>query len=277
MVHTRWFPVAVIAVILCLVLMVFTGAAKQDSIISRTLGGVLMPAERGITHAAVGVADTYNKFHSYDELKAENDSLKKQVTDLTKKLESAQADVEENKELKSMLGVSERNTSFKYEQAQVIGRTLDEWSSVLTIDAGSKDGLEKHDCVVTSQGMVGYVIELNDHTAQVTTIIDKNMSAGALVTRTGEIGVAEGDYKLMSDGKLKVSYLSKDADVVVGDSITTSGSGGYFPKGLTIGTVESIKTESDGMSNYAVIAPMIKLSELTNVYIITDTETTNAD
>ena len=149
MVHTRWFPVAVIAVIICLVLAVFTGAAKKDSIISRTLGGVLLPAERGITHAAVGVADTYNKFHGYDALKAENDSLKKQVTDLTKQLESAQADVKENKELKSMLGVSERNTSFSYEQAQVIGRTLDEWSSVLTIDAGSKDGLEKHDCVVT--------------------------------------------------------------------------------------------------------------------------------
>ncbi len=277
MVHTRWFPVAVIAVIICLVLAVFTGAAKKDSIISRTLGGVLLPAERGITHAAVGVADTYNKFHGYDALKAENDSLKKQVTDLTKQLESAQADVKENKELKSMLGVSERNTSFSYEQAQVIGRTLDEWSSVLTIDAGSKDGLEKHDCVVTSQGMVGYISDLSDHTAQVTTIIDKNMSAGALVTRTGEIGVAAGEYKLMSDGKLKVSYLSKDADVVVGDSVTTSGTGGYFPKGLTIGTVESIKTESDGMSNYAVIAPMIKLSELTNVYIITETETTNAD
>ena len=39
MVHTRWFPVAVIAVIICLVLAVFTGAAKKDSIISRTLGG----------------------------------------------------------------------------------------------------------------------------------------------------------------------------------------------------------------------------------------------
>ena len=48
MVHTRWFPVAVIAVIICLVLAVFTGAAKKDSIISRTLGGVLLPAERGI-------------------------------------------------------------------------------------------------------------------------------------------------------------------------------------------------------------------------------------
>ena len=76
MVPTRWFPVAVIAVIICLVLSVFTGAAKKDSIISRTLGGVLLPAERGITHAAVGVADTYNKFLGYDALKAENDSLK---------------------------------------------------------------------------------------------------------------------------------------------------------------------------------------------------------
>lgn len=275
--HAGWFPAAVAAVVVCLVLAVFTGAANKDSVISRTLGGVLLPAERVITHAAVGAADSYNRITSYDTLAAENESLKKQVADLTKQLEEAQADVEENKELKSMLGVSERDTTFTYEQAQVVGRTLDEWSSILTIDAGSADGLEANDCVVTSQGMVGYISSLSAHTAEVTTIIDKSMSAGALVTRTGEIGVAEGDYQLMSDGRLKVSYLSKDADVVVGDTVQTSGTGGLFPKGLTIGTVESVKTESDGMSNYAVITPMVSITELSSVYIITDSQTTTAD
>ena len=145
---------------------------------------------------------------------------------------------------------------------------------MLTIDAGSADGLEKNDSVVTAQGMVGYVSSLTEHSAQVTTILDSNMSAGARLVRTGEIAVAQGDYQLMTDGKLKVSYLSRDADVVVGDTVQTSGSGGLFPKGLGIGTVESIQTESDGMSNYAIIQPLVDISSLTRVYIITETTVT---
>ena len=205
---------------------------------------------------------------------AENDSLKQQVAELTGQLEDAQAAVNENKDLREMLGVAERNTEFTYAAAEVIGRTLDEWSSVLTIDAGSADGLEKNDSVVTAQGMVGYVSSLTEHSAQVTTILDSNMSAGARLVRTGEIAVAQGDYQLMTDGKLKVSYLSRDADVVVGDTVQTSGSGGLFPKGLGIGTVESIQTESDGMSNYAIIQPLVDISSLTRVYIITETTVT---
>ena len=86
----------------CLVLAVFTGASGRDSIISRTLGNILLPAERGITHAAVGVADKYNRMFNYDELEAENEELRKQVADLTRQLEAAQSAVTENQELREM-------------------------------------------------------------------------------------------------------------------------------------------------------------------------------
>ncbi len=268
--HARWFPAAVIAAVICVAIAIFTGVSGQDSLLSRAVGTMLRPAQRAITHTAVHAADRYNKYFRYDQLVAENELLKKQVSDLNGRLEDAQAAVKENQDLRAMLGVAERNTSFVYASAEVIGRTLDEWSSVLTIDAGSADGLEKNDSVVTPQGMVGYISSLSEHSAQVTTIIDSNMSAGARMVRTGEIAVAQGDYQLMGNGKLKVRYLSRGADVVVGDTVQTSGSGGIFPKGLAIGTVESIQTESDGMSNYAVIEPMVEIPSLTRVFIITD-------
>lgn len=270
-VHAKWFPAAVVAAVVCVAAGVYTGVSGQDSIVTRAVNTALLPAQRVITHTAVHVADTYNKYFQYDKLKEENESLKQQVADLTSQLENAQAAVSENADLREMLGVAERNTEFTYASAEVIGRTLDEWSSVITIDAGSADGLEKYNCVVTAQGMVGYISSLSEHSAQVTTIIDSNMSAGARMVRTGEIAVAEGDYQLMTDSRLKVSYLNRDADVVVGDTVQTSGSGGLFPKGLGIGTVESIQTESDGMSNYAIVKPLVDISSLTRVYIITDT------
>lgn len=274
-VHAKWFPAAVLVLLVCLGTSVYTGITKQDSPVTRILSSALVPAQRAVTHTAVSVADTYNKYFRYDELKAENESLQQQVTDLKSQLEDAQAAVTENESLREMLGVAERNTEFTYATAEVVGRTMDEWSSVLSIDAGSGDGLELNDCVVTAQGMVGYISSLSDHAAQVTTILDSNMSAGARIVRTSEIAVAEGDYQLMTDGRLKVRYLNKDADVVVGDTVQTSGSGGLFPKGLGLGTVESIQTESDGMSNYAIIQPLVDISSLTRVYIITDTTDSN--
>lgn len=270
-VHAKWFPAAVIAAVICLAVSFYTGITGKNSAMTRVVGAILLPGQRAITHTAVYVADTYNKYFRYDELVAENEALKQQVTELTGQLADAQAAVDENKDLRDMLGVAERNTEFTYAAAEVIGRTLDEWSSVLTIDAGSADGLEKNDSVVTAQGMVGYISSLNEYSAQVTTILDSNMAAGARIVRTGELAVAQGDYQLMTDGKLRVSYLNRDADVVVGDTVQTSGSGGLFPKGLGIGTVESIQTESDGMSNYAIIRPLVDISSLTRVYIITDT------
>lgn len=269
-VHAKWFPAAAVAAAVCIAVAVYSGISGNSSPVTSASGTALLPVQRAVTHMAVKVADSYNKYFRYDELAAENEQLRQQVTELTSQLEDAQAAVTENEDLRAMLGVAERNTEFTYAGAEVVGRTLDEWSRVLTIDAGSADGLEENDCVVTAQGMVGYISELSSHSAQVTTVIDSNMAAAARLVRTGEIAVAQGDYQLMEDGKLKLSYLSRDADVVVGDTVQTSGSGGIFPKGLAIGTVESIQTESDGMTNYAVITPLVDITSLTHVYIITD-------
>lgn len=67
--------------------------------------------------------------------------------------------------------------------------------------------------------------------------------------RTQEVAVAEGDLALMGEGKLKLSYLSADAQLLSGDVVTTSGLGGFYPGGLVIGTVESVRTgETDWRS-----------------------------
>ena len=88
--------------------------------------------------------------------------------------------------------------------------------------------------------------------------------------RTQEVTVAEGDLALMGEGKLKLSYLSADAQLLSGDVVTTSGLGGFYPGGLVIGTVESVRTGDDGLARYAVLAPAARLGELSEVFIIKD-------
>ena len=76
----------------------------------------------------------------------------------------------------------------------------------------------------------------------------------------------------MSEGNLRLSYLEPDSDVVIGDTVETSGRGGVFPKGIMIGTIERVVPEDNGISNYAVIKPFVNVEKITNVAIITDFE-----
>ena len=102
------------------------------------------------------------------------------------------------------------------------------------------------------------------------TTIDTDTEIGARLFRTGEIGVAEGNLALMDEGRLKLNYLSGDADAMSGDYVVTSGLGGFFPGGLGIGTVASIQTDDDGLTQYAVLTPAVRFEDLTEVFIITD-------
>ena len=94
-------------------------------------------------------------------------------------------------------------------------------------------------------------------------------SIGALVFRTGGSAMAQGDFALMSQGRLQLNYLGAEPDVVAGDLIVTSGLGGYYPSQLVIGCVEEVRTSENGLAQYAVLRPEAELGGLTQVFIVT--------
>ena len=49
----------------------------------------------------------------------------------------------------------------------------------------------------------------------------------------------------------------------------TSGLGGYYPSGLVIGTVEDVRTDDSGLTQYAVLQPKVEPAKLVEVFIIT--------
>ena len=116
--------------------------------------------------------------------------------------------------------------------------------------------------------MIGVVTEAGTNWCTVQTIIDTEMELGALLFRTGDVVIAEGDFTLMQENRLKVTYLPADTALLVGDYIMTSGLGGYYPSNITIGTVESVQTGDNGVAQYAVLAPLVDFNALTEVFVI---------
>lgn len=267
---SRMAAAVIIIVLICLGLVLYTGATGSSNPLSQGVGMVLAPLQKGVTNLGQSIGKGKAYFEGYEALEKENAALKSSLRALEQKVRDADAAIDENNRLHALLGIKESGRDFDVEIAEVIARSPGEWATTISLDKGSNQGIQKDALVMTEDGMVGYVSSVAPTYCDVTTVIDTNMQAGALLTRTREVAIAEGDFALMGEGNLRLSYLEPDSGIVIGDTVETSGGGGVFPKGIMIGTVERVLPEKNGISNYAVIRPFVNVEKVKNVFIITD-------
>ena len=86
--------------------------------------------------------------------------------------------------------------------------------------------------------------------------------------RTGDLGVAQGNFSLMGENRLRMDYLPAECDLLGGDLVVTSGLGGYYPSGLVIGSVEEVHLDDSGASSYAVLVPAVEFDQLQQVVVL---------
>lgn len=240
------------------------------SFVENVVNVIVTPIQKLITGAGAGINNFFGYFSDVDAIKEENQKLKEENTELNNRLKSAEAAEKENESLRSLLGLKKTMNEFETEAAQVVSRDPGNWFSTITVDKGTADGIAVDQAVITNnKALVGRVYEVGSNWAKIITVTDPECSAGALIERSGEYGVTEGDATLEQEGKCKLSYISKNTNIIVGDTLVTSGLGGIFPAGLSIGKVMSMKTDVQGISQYAVVEPACDLKKLKNVLIIT--------
>ena len=232
---------------------------------------VTAPVRGGITAVLDWAEGVYDYVFHYQELHDQLDDLQAQVAELEDQVRQGQEASRENEQLRELLKLQEKRRDFTFESARVSARSTDNWESTLTLSKGTSSGVEAGSCVITETGvLVGVVTEVGLNWSTVSTIINTDIQIGGIVTRTYSAGVLEGDFALMSQGKLKLSYLPEGAQLVSGDEVVTSGKGDVYPSGLVVGQVEGVFTDPSGMTRYAVVIPSVDLSSLIEVFIIKD-------
>ena len=261
------FAVAVIAVSLA-VMSFFT---TTSSPLANAAQVITSPFRTAFTAVADWFNDKQAYYADYKALEEENQELKDQIAKMERSVRQAEADSAENERLRELLNLRPQEEKWELESATILERSSSNWTRSFTLSKGTDCGIAVNDAVITSEGfLVGTVSEVGTNWCTVLCITDTDTSLGALVFRTDEIGVAEGDFQLMDQSKLKLSYLSPDAQLLNGDLIVTSGLGGYLPSGLVIGSVEEVRTDDGGLARYAVLTPRCELDTLTDLYIVTD-------
>ena len=180
-----------------------------------------------------------------------------------------ETDSEENARLRELLNLRPQSYQLELESAAVTERTVTNWTSSLTLNVGTDHGVEAGDCVIDeTYALVGVVSEVGLNWCTVLTLVDTDTSIGAQVFRTKDLGLAVGDFTLMREDRLRLDYLPADCQLLGGDLVVTSGLGGYYPSGLSIGTVEEVQLSDSGAASYAVLAPSVDFGSLVEVFVI---------
>ena len=269
--------IRVVAVLLVLVLLVGVSAVLlggRAGLGANAAGDVSGPVQRAVSAVLEWFEDIYGYIYKYDQLAAENEQLRAQIAELQQEAIDNAGYAEENERLRQLLELSEKHSDFEYESAKITEWTTSNWASSFTISKGSMNSTNEisvGDCVVTEYGaLVGQVVEVGDTWCTVRTIIDSSIDVGALVGEAESVGMCVGDFALMQEGCLKLTYLSESAQLVEGEVVLTSGKGTYIPQGLIIGYIRSVLSEANGQTLYGVIEPACDLGSLSQVFVITD-------
>jgi len=90
-----------------------------------------------------------------------------------------------------------------------------------------------------------------------------------MISRTEDLVQIDGDLALMKEGLLKMTVITEGADIIIGDTVVTSGIGGIYPKGIFIGTVTEFRNNSEGTGKYAIVKPDVDFQRVYDVLLLT--------
>nr|WP_325195533.1 rod shape-determining protein MreC [uncultured Oscillibacter sp.] len=267
--HGLWILFAAAVISVALAAMSFF--SNTSSPLANAANTLASPFRAAYTAVADWFNDKQKYYKDYTALEEENAALRKENAEMEETVRQARADREENKRLRELLNLREqrRDITSDMEAAYITEHSVTNWTSSLTLNKGSAHGVENGDCVIDETGaLVGIISEVGYNWSTVLTLVDTDTSLGAKVFRTDDLGVAQGDFTLMGEGRLRLDYLPADCQLLGGDLVVTSGLGGYYPSDLVIGSVVEVQMDDSGAASYAILEPKVDFDSLTEVFIV---------
>lgn len=142
----------------------------------------------------------------------------------------------------AILGVdTETDVPLRKIAARAIGETDGPFLRSLLLNVGSRDGVGMGNPVMSTDGLIGHVINLGPNTARVLRVSDLNSRIAVVSAETGSTAILAGDNTPLP----KLSFVNQRQQWVLGDRVITSGDDGFLPRGLEVGFV--VQGENGGM------------------------------
>ncbi len=265
----RNLVVAVLFMVVFLVLAVHTVQPRENlTLVEKGLRVAASPFQYGFKAINDGVSGFFSYFTEKEALQQENDSLKREVSQLHGQLTQMDEINMENIRLKELLEYKvETQGQYNLQLAEIIAENNNNLQHTITLNKGSNDGVVTGMTVMNHLGLIGRISAVLPESSEVMLLPDRESAVGVRVWSTREVlGVVEGDGT--DTANLQMIHLPHDADLYVGDDIVTSGLDGVFPSGIHIGEVTAIEYSTNGLTKTAYVKPYVNFSRLEEVFIL---------
>ena len=164
-------------------------------------------------------------------------------------------------------------SQYRYTTARVISNTINSSHNFITLNRGRQHGVLVDMAVVTPDGaMVGYVLECSERYSIVMPMLNTEFRTSGKISGDKHFGSISWDGT--SPHRVQMSELTKYSEFEVGDEVIASGLSQYFPEGVRIGYVESLKENENHTSYDVEIRLAADMTRLSNVILIENTNYT---
>lgn len=182
-----------ITIIVLIVLVLLTNI-KLGSItgIQNAFSKLVMPVQNGLTYLKNKISGNNAFFEDINNLKSENENLRKENEELEEKLRELEIIKAENATLRSYNNMSEKYADYTTVPAYIINKDISNLSDTMVINVGSNDGIRENMPVITTEGLVGYIISTTDKTSKVKPLIDPSTSVSSAMSTTRDGVIVKG-------------------------------------------------------------------------------------
>lgn len=173
----------------------------------------------------------------------------------------------ENAQLRSLLRLSGR-LDYGYVAAEVLHQTGMRDGLTLLLSAGRREGVEQLAPVVAPAGLVGSVLSVDAHTSvamawshpdfRVSATVEGGRIFGLVAARRGE---TQGEV-------MELTGIAYRESLPIGTPVVTSGLGGIFPRGIPIGTVQGVLSETAGWERTYLLKPAVHPAQVSHVMVL---------
>lgn len=195
---------------------------------------------------------------------AAEDKALRQLAQQAERLSRVQQLQAENERLRRLLELRPA-TSVPSQTAEVLFEAPDPFSRRVVIDRGATQGVVAGSPVINEAGVLGQVTRVYPLSSEVTLLSDREAAIPLLNQRTQMRNAAQG----RADGSgMELRFLAANADIKVGDVMTTSGLDGIYPPGLPVAVVAAVERRGDSSFAQVQLAPLANADAARHVLVL---------
>jgi rod shape-determining protein MreC len=263
----RWFkPLAAVLLVLYALVQILSIGAREvraPGLFDRSVLWLAAPAQNLLWKGVEGTIQFWQRYVFLMGTARENERLRLQRDELSKRLVGLKELEAENGRLRSLLGLAARE-KLKIVTAPRIASGASVYEHVIRIRKGTRDGIGPGMPVLGARGVVGQVVQAGGSAADVLLLGDLTSAVDGVDQRSRARGILRGGGL----HELHFDFLAPKDDVQVGDEVVTSGLDGVYPKGLPVGTVIKVESEGKGLYFSARVRPHVEFHSLEEVAVV---------